>query len=259
MKTILLRLPIAILLMLVLCCSSSVHGQFSEVGVRINRLNFDKVSNSIASDGNFNDLINTSSTINADFFLQQDKANHYVRYSAGFSLLKYKFETVRDINRTDPPSYITNDFFNLRVGYEIGKSWSIKERFRIQTGLASSFEKGVRKKIFDTSPTSINGGVDDGYTENTTAHGNGIMLSENMVLRADVKVCKQLSVGLEVQYGVQMFYLNSKYPSVYNTYDLNGNEISSSETSVHLKSFGIYRPRLSSPFLNLTYTFGKSN
>jgi len=147
----------------------------------------------------------------------------------------------------------------LAAGFEIGKSWSFWKRFRVQAGLRSIIGKDIRNRRFSSNPrVDFQGNIDGAYEANTV-RGGAFSLSGAMVFRPEVKICDRLLLGLELRYGLALRYLNSSYTRESREIDGAGNELSSWSINFKQTHFGISKTSLNTPFLNITYTLGKSN
>lgn len=242
------------LVLLLIATFSKNFAQNSEVGVTIRSLSL-----GISNPAN-DEPLNPSSRlggISAGLYWQKNQEKKYIRYlvninSQSSTSTKSLLENGTNIDLTRK-----NSSFFTSLGFEIGKNINLGKGFRLQAGAQFLIGATLQNKASESSPLlDLNNEIIGSRTwENDNA--NPISFLPSIVLRADYQLSKRVNIGIGLDWGLAISYLNGNDETTLREYNLNGVLQSEGSTSLRNERFNLNVRSISRPMLNIGINLGK--
>ena len=194
------------------------------------------------------------------FFKATNSKSQYIRAS---------FDLIRNAGSNQITDYQSNNWLYdhsaqfsstaIRAGIEMGHIWEIHPRIRVQVGAQVNIGKGFRfEESFVTTITDDQG--DEVSLRATDANYQGSLVSNVLLAgRIDYRFCKQLRVGLNMNYGLTTSFNDYDYVEQRRLYESGILVEETTNREERNASFKYGFSRLSLPTITLGYSFGKSN
>jgi|GEM_PF-3038452 len=244
-------------LMAALSCSM-LKAQSSELGIRIDQLSLASSESANLTGISESNTPNVATDLDIGLFFQLNKAKHYLRFGAGITSFNRYSETFQSYNPDIIVKYEDYEF-GANASFEIGKSWTFLNIFRVHLGFETRLGKvGDRTLKRQNSIWDNNGNV-TGLEVEETVFGGNLSLSGKAVLRADARIGKRFLLGAGLKYGSTLLYQAKEMEISQTLYDAQGNIDSSSSKRIDSDRIQYSPLRLASPFINISYRFGNLN